>query len=572
MNTRKINIFRHIFLLMIFWLLLAACSLDSEPSSGTGTSAPTIVAPHPPANVTAKVASTTSITISWGSISGATSYDVYCETGDSSMTKLTTVTGTSYNHTGLKQGITYTYYIAAKNSAGTSDLSSPAKATTTIEKPDVPTSVNASLETTNTSIRVTWNPVANASKYHVYYVEDSSSTSATKNLAGSVNAPTTFYTHPNLKANTMYYYYITAENSAGDKSNYSSPATAKTPNTQPVAPVTYIVTYHANSGNGTTPSPQTVNAGSSITLNSGSGLTRSNYTFGGWNTNISGTGTNYPGSSSFTPTGNITLYAKWNASNAIYTITYDINNGSGSTPVAQTVNAGSSITLNSGSGLTRSNHTFGGWNTNASGTGTNYPASSSFTPTGTITLYAKWNASGTTSITAYTITYHINSGTGSTPAAQTVNAGSSITLNSGSGLSRSGYTFDGWNTNASGTGTNYSAGSSFTPTSNITLYARWNSNILPAPTGVSATAKQGLSILVEWKSVPNAASYDVYYDKDSSRTKTLLKNVGSDTTTYTHIRLSSGSLYRYYITAKNSAGESSDYSASASATASRAGS
>jgi uncharacterized repeat protein (TIGR02543 family) len=40
-------------------------------------------------------------------------------------------------------------------------------------------------------------------------------------------------------------------------------------------------------------------------------------------------------------------------------------------------------------------------------------------------------------------------------------------------LTRSGYTFGGWNTNADGTGTNYGAGSSYTVTGNVTLYARW---------------------------------------------------------------------------------------------------
>ena len=74
----------------------------------------------------------------------------------------------------------------------------------------------------------------------------------------------------------------------------------------------------------------------------------------------------------------------------------------------------------------------------------------------------------------YTITYNINGGTGTTPAAQTVNVGSNVILSSGSGLTRNGFTFSGWNANTAGTGTNYNAGSSFTPTDNITLYARWN--------------------------------------------------------------------------------------------------
>ena len=77
---------------------------------------------------------------------------------------------------------------------------------------------------------------------------------------------------------------------------------------------TYTVTFNANGGSGTVPSYQTANSGSSITLPYGSGLTKSGYYFGGWNTNSSGTGSNYSAGESFTVTGNITLYARWDAS------------------------------------------------------------------------------------------------------------------------------------------------------------------------------------------------------------------------------------------------------------------
>ena len=78
----------------------------------------------------------------------------------------------------------------------------------------------------------------------------------------------------------------------------------------------------------------------------------------------------------------------------------------------------------------------------------------------------------------YTVTYNANGGIGTTPTSQSVIAENNVTLASGSGLSRSGFTFGGWNTNTTGTGTNYNAGSSYTPIGNVTLYARWflNSN------------------------------------------------------------------------------------------------
>jgi uncharacterized repeat protein (TIGR02543 family) len=79
----------------------------------------------------------------------------------------------------------------------------------------------------------------------------------------------------------------------------------------------------------------------------------------------------------------------------------------------------------------------------------------------------------TPTTTTYTVTFDVNGGSGTAPSAQTVQAGSSITLPVGDGLTRTGYTFRGWNTVTSGAGINYDAGASYTVSGNITLYARW---------------------------------------------------------------------------------------------------
>jgi uncharacterized repeat protein (TIGR02543 family) len=72
-----------------------------------------------------------------------------------------------------------------------------------------------------------------------------------------------------------------------------------------------------------------------------------------------------------------------------------------------------------------------------------------------------------------TVTYNGNGGTGTAPAPQAANAGTAITLAGGAGLSKNGYIFGGWNANANGMGTNYPAGTSYTVTGNIILYAQW---------------------------------------------------------------------------------------------------
>jgi len=112
-----------------FALLCMACDLESG-SKGSGSQGSDVKIPSSPTNVRAVAVSSTSISITWNSVSGAASYDVYYETGSMPITKVNTVTVTSYTHTSLQPNTTYHYYIAARNSAGTSDYSSRATAVT----------------------------------------------------------------------------------------------------------------------------------------------------------------------------------------------------------------------------------------------------------------------------------------------------------------------------------------------------------------------------------------------------------------------------------------------------------
>lgn len=73
---------------------------------------------------------------------------------------------------------------------------------------------------------------------------------------------------------------------------------------------TYTITYNVNGGTGTVDS-QTATAGTSVTLDSGSDLTYANHTFKGWGTSATATTVL---TSPITLTGNITLYAVWEAS------------------------------------------------------------------------------------------------------------------------------------------------------------------------------------------------------------------------------------------------------------------
>lgn len=85
------------------------------------------------------------------------------------------------------------------------------------------------------------------------------------------------------------------------------------------------------------------------------------------------------------------------------------------------------------------------------------------------------------SITSYALTYNGNGNTGgAAPLATSYAEGATVVLPDAGTLVRTGYTFGGWNTEASGTGTNYNAGANYTmPAANTTLYAKWECPLAP---------------------------------------------------------------------------------------------
>ena len=90
--------------------------------------------------------------------------------------------------------------------------------------------------------------------------------------------------------------------------------------------------------------------------------------------------------------------------------------------------------------------------------------------TSTYTTYVK----ATLPATTYTISYDLNGGTG-TIASQTKIEGEDLTLTT-SEPTRTGYTFQNWNTEADGSGTTYEPGDSYTTDEALTLYSQWTAN------------------------------------------------------------------------------------------------
>ena len=155
--------------------------------------------------------------------------------------------------------------------------------------------------------------------------------------------------------------------------------------------------------------------------------------------------------------GNLTLVAKWTANT--YTVTFNPNGGTVS-PTTATVTYDS--TYGSLPTPTRTGYTFAGWWTAASG-GTQITSSTKVTTASNHSIYAHWTAN------TYTVTFDPNGGTVS-PTTATVTYDS--TYGSLPTPTRTGYTFAGWWTAASG-GTQITSSTKVTTASNHSIYAHW---------------------------------------------------------------------------------------------------
>ncbi len=247
------------------------------------------------------------------------------------------------------------------------------------------------------------------------------------------------------------------------------------------AVVNYSVLYNGNTNDGGTApvdgsSPYA--SGSNVTVLGSGSLTKTGYTFTGWNTAANGSGTAYsPGGTITSIAANTTLYAQW-AINS-YTVTYDGNGNDGGTAPSDGSSPytfGSNVTVLGAGTLTLTGFVFNGWNTAANGSGTPYAAGGTINGiAANTTLYAQWAPAG-----FYTVLYDGNTNTGGTAPVDGDNphaSGTDVTVLGAGTLVKTGYTFTGWNTLADGTGTGYSAGGTIINISaSVTLFAQWSIN------------------------------------------------------------------------------------------------
>ncbi|MFF4192265.1 glycosyl hydrolase family 18 protein [Nonomuraea sp. NPDC001831] len=187
---------------------------------GTDTTAPSV-----PGNLRSTGVTDTSVALAWNASTdnvAVTGYEVY-----RGGTLVTTVTGTTYNDSGLSANTSYTYTVRARDAAGNRSADSNQISATTTGggggDDKTPPSVPGNLRSTgvsNNSVALAWNASTDnvaVTGYEVY---------RGGTLVTTVTGTT--YNDSGLSANTSYTYTVRARDAAGNRSADSNQITATT--------------------------------------------------------------------------------------------------------------------------------------------------------------------------------------------------------------------------------------------------------------------------------------------------------------------------------------------------------
>jgi len=282
----------------------------------------------------------------------------------------------------------------------------------------------------------------------------------------------------------------------------------------------FRVSYDFNGGAGNVGGSYLHTYGSSAYSLPTTGISLTDYNFGGWSTSPGGTSVG----ATFAPSSDISLYAIWNI--AIYRLNFNGQSGISESATAK-VTIGQSIALPN---ATRANHTLQGWSTQQSG-GSITAAGASFTPSTDATLYAQW------ALQVFTVTFNANGGTSdSATAAFTYGSTTPLKLPR---ATRANYVFDNWYSSAVGGYLVGAAGANFTPTSSVTIYAHWiqasleglgdsvkiaEVTVLAGSSSSFSAGSQGSTASVEYTadSLPDGTVITAYVQKSTARASSII--------------------------------------------------
>jgi len=166
--------------------------------------------------VSAKAISSSEIDLTWTTVSGAKSYNIYSSTSESGKyAKIGSSKTTSFKNKKLKPSTSYWYKITVVTASGESEFSDIETAAT---PPAAPSGVKAKV-VSSTAISLTWKAaVASTTTYNVYRLTDKAG-EPTKIASG---LSTAFYSDKDLTPKTTYWYKVTALNAAENESAAST--------------------------------------------------------------------------------------------------------------------------------------------------------------------------------------------------------------------------------------------------------------------------------------------------------------------------------------------------------------
>jgi len=202
-----------------YYYKVAAYNSSGTSSESSFISVTTV--PDAPTGVVTTANSTSSITVSWEEVYGATGYRIY---RSDAQTYVGTSSTTSYINNGLKVSTTYDFWVTAYNSSGESEKSQLVSTATLCAAPKM-SSVTAKANSAN-SITINWEAVASPLGCDIdYRIYRSTTSSDSYSQVGT--SSTTSYTDNGLSSNTTYYYRVIAYNKDAESSHSMAYATTQ---------------------------------------------------------------------------------------------------------------------------------------------------------------------------------------------------------------------------------------------------------------------------------------------------------------------------------------------------------
>ena len=235
---------------------------------------------------------------------------------------------------------------------------------------------------------------------------------------------------------------------------------------------------NAEKGSGDAPAGQSGTYGQKFTVSQApEDMKNPGQKFMGWNTKADGSGQQYKAGQEYTFEQDLTLYAMWD--NESYILIYNANcdDATNKAPASVTGTVASEIKAAEQGEMHRPYYKFGGWNTEADGSGDTIKPGDKISLNMNKTLYALW-----IKLSPMKVAYH--SGCKDSLVDATLPKDTNEYYDDGVNQHeavistvkpfRYGYTFLSWNTQEDGKGTRYNGGEKVEMTGDLKLYAIWN--------------------------------------------------------------------------------------------------